>query len=91
MLLCFSLLHHVDGTVFWQLNHDATELGMYDPMGCFVDGCLNENEVGVFKTHDESGEEYDEIEQWCVVPLSWWKENKDNPNIRQLCQEYLNK
>lgn len=85
MLECFELLHYVDGVVFWKLRPDAIKRGMCDVMGSFMDTTLKQDEVGVFMTHDDDGDEIGDLEQWKIIPLSWWQSNKDKENIRELC------
>lgn len=87
MFECFQILHYVDGLVFWKLHPNCVKLGLVDPMGSFLDGNLNENEVGVLMTHNNDGEEIDVIEQWKTVSLDWWNINKYDLNIREKCQE----
>ena len=58
---------------------------MLDVMGSFLDGDLDDNEIGVFMTHNDAGEEIDVIEQWKTVSLDWWNLHKYNLNIRELC------
>lgn len=89
MLECFTILHEVHGLVFWQLHPNAIELGMHDTLGQFIDAIMDDDEVGFFQTHTDDGEEHDYLEQSAVLPISWWYENKDSPDIRQLCAAYL--
>ena len=89
MLDCFQVLHYVDNCVFWKLKPDAVKIGLVDTMGGFLE-VLNDNEVGVFTTHDNSGCEVDVVEQSVSVPFSWWYENKGNSNIKTLCSAYTN-
>lgn len=88
MFECFNILHYVDGVVFWKLRANPSKLGVSDVMGSFLDANLNEDEIGVFMTHDSNGDEIDVIEQWKTVGIEWWKSNKDSGNIRALANKY---
>lgn len=83
---CFEILHYTHNICFWRLKPDPMSLGLIDVMGNLYDSHLEmkENELCVFTTHDDDGEEIDVIEQWTTVPESWWSLNKDQPNIKDL-------
>lgn len=90
MLECFEILHYVDGCVFWKLKFNPRSLGLHDPMGQLYDfhSEMGNDNVGLFATHNTEGE-IDVVENWLKVPLNWWKENKNRPDIRKYCEEVL--
>ena len=88
MLECFESLHYVDGIVFWKLRNNVEEIGMIDVFGSFfdMDLSLHNNKMGVFLV--EENVEDCMVEQWKTVPFGWWNNNKNSPQIKELCESF---
>lgn len=90
MLECFEVLDYDNGCVVWKLKPNPESLGLVDVMGHLLDchsDMDDDDELGVFCTHNAGGEETEVIEHWKIISRSWWDNHSDS-SIRDALTNY---